>query len=64
MKVERMFLANTLRDMAAKVELGDSWEGSIEYSCLGIELETDEFEIQGAYRVGNSNGQGGMRVLK
>lgn len=67
--VSREMLAMLLRDMAARVEANDSWEGSIEWT---IALEDDpNFDqevdnpvmVRAAYRVGNSMGQGGMRIV-
>lgn len=64
MKVDRTFLVKTLRDMAEHVERGDSFGGGIEYSCVDDDLGEGEFEMKCVYRVGNSNGQGEMRILK
>lgn len=64
MKTKTADLAATLRDIAARVEAGDSFEGNISYTCMDEECGPDEFLIEGAYRVGNSEGQGGMRLLR
>jgi hypothetical protein len=58
-------LAMTLRDMAARVAAGDSFEGSIRYL-----MPTEEDARDGAYavvaasyRIGNTMGQGGVRLI-
>lgn len=54
-------LAATLRSMAASVEAGDSYEGNIAYS-FGTQGNTST--VQATWRVGNSMGQGGMRMVE
>lgn len=60
-------LADILDDMAQRVRNGDSFEGSIEY--LMPEPGTPEAEdydnvaVVGSYRIGNSTGQGGYRMI-
>ena len=63
-------LVRTLREMADRVEVGDSFEGNIEYTMPWSEEigdpETDHadgFRVRAAYRVGNLQGQGGMRMI-
>lgn len=56
-------LAQLLSSMANSVSLHDSFEGSIEYSCLSEECGRGEFMVSGAYRIGNREGQGGMRLI-
>lgn len=58
-------VVDVLRDAADAVELGDSFEGFIAWS-----MPTDEPELADAdfgmfarYRVGNREGQGGLRVF-
>lgn len=66
-------LAKTLREMAAAVEAGDSFEGSIEYLMPQPLIDSwpgpgnhpgltglDEYAVRASYRVGNSMGQGGV----
>lgn len=53
-------LAAYLRDMAAAVEASDSFEGHIEYEATP---EKDMFKVQAFWRVGNSEGQGGSRIV-
>jgi hypothetical protein len=57
----RTQLVELLRDMADRVETGDSMEGSVEYL-----LEDDgpgDLRVRACYRVGNLDGQGGMRII-
>jgi hypothetical protein len=62
-KTAKKDLAATLRDMATRVEAGDSFEGRIAYSCMEDGCGEDEFEVDAAWRVGNLDGQGGMQVI-
>jgi hypothetical protein len=58
-------LAQTLIHMAQSILADDSFEGGIEYSCVvNTDLGKNEFEVKGAYRTGNREGQGRMRILK
>ena len=57
-------LVTELRSIADAVEQGDSFEGNIEYTCFDEDLENGEWKVSGAYRIGNSEGQGGMRILE
>lgn len=54
-------LAAALRSMAASVEAGDSYEGNIAYT---FGLQGDTSTVRAAWRVGNSMGQGGMRLVE
>lgn len=49
-----------LKDLQQVVELDDSFEGYIRYEAG----ERHEFEVEGFYRVGNSMGQGGSRIIE
>lgn len=75
-KMTREELAEELERMAYMVRTGDSFEGSLQYTCLDdaffgseiglVDLDAigrDGFYVGGAYRIGNRNGQGGMRTL-
>jgi hypothetical protein len=64
MKKSREDLVKTLRDMANVVEANDSFEGSIEYTCMRDGLGPNEFEVGACYRIGNSMGQGGVCLIK
>jgi len=50
-------VAAILRNMAAHVEGGDSFGGWLQYTARDGDAD---FDVAGAYRVGNLNGQGGM----
>jgi len=62
-------VAAVLRQMATLVELGDSFEGSIEYLMPApVEDESQpgeypEVMLRAAFRIGNRDGQGGMRII-
>jgi hypothetical protein len=62
-KYTRDTLAAILEDMAKRIRNNDSFEGSIQYSCLDDGLKPGTFNATGPYRVGNSEGQGGVRLL-
>jgi hypothetical protein len=64
-------LASVLRGMADLVESGDSFEGSIEYLIPTSEDtlpppvsddEQPEVMVRAIFRIGNRDGQGGMRI--
>lgn len=58
-------LLHMLEDITARVRAGDSFEGSLEYlmpTDEDVPADT-EFMVRGAYRIGNSAGQGGMRLI-
>jgi hypothetical protein len=62
---ERRELSAILRDMADRIDSGDSFEGNIEYSYWDEENGAGEnqFSVMGTYRIGNKDGQGGLRML-
>jgi hypothetical protein len=61
-----------LRDMAERVEQGDSFEGSITYE-IPLEADGDRYKevgpegtyalVRASYRIGNTMGQGGVRLI-
>lgn len=58
-------LVRTLLDVVSRVHAGDSWEGTITY-CMPTdepELEGADFGLVARYRIGNLDGQGGLRVF-
>lgn len=57
-------LTDLLRHMADSVEAHDSFSGDISYDCMTDECKPGEFLVKGAYRVGNSEGQGGMILIE
>jgi len=64
-------LVETLTDILDRVKMGDSYEGSIEYmlpwhTALGDPKNDPPdvaYRVRGAYRLGNTQGQGGMRLI-
>lgn len=76
-KMKYVELAAILREIADHVEAGDSFEGTIKYSCMDdifVDNETDhhvdvddlgpkEFYVGGMFRVGNSMGQGSVNMI-
>ena len=63
MKISKEVLLLLLEDMRKRIEANDSFEGSVEYSCMQDECEKNEFVVKANYRIGNTNGQGGMRTI-
>lgn len=62
-RMGRMTLETILLDMAERVRVGDSDEGSIEY-LLPDTPPYDEIEVRGCYRTGNlDGGQGSLRMI-
>lgn len=55
-------LLQVLDDIRARVADGDSFEGHIEYS-MPDEPGTADFMVRAGYRIGNSLGQGGFRIV-
>jgi hypothetical protein len=58
-------LVATLKEIAALVEAGDSWEGFIEYAmpCGEVVPEGTYALVRASYRIGNLDGQGGIRMI-
>lgn len=74
--VSREGLVAILRDMADSVAVQDSFEGSIEYSIptededaavvasdLMLPEREGAFMVRASYRIGNRDGQGGVRMV-
>lgn len=59
-------VAGLLSDMAARVAAGDSFDGTITYSTdyESDDPELPQFLVTAIYRVGNSMGQGGTRIIE
>jgi len=57
-------LVGVLEDLLAHVKERDSFEGSFEYSLPDPDSdEQAEVMVRAAYRIGNRQGQGGMRIV-
>jgi hypothetical protein len=64
MKIKTDSLVQLLTDIARRIEAGDSFEGSMRYTCMEPGLLRDEWEVEAVYRIGNSEGQGGVTILE
>lgn len=58
-------MAEILEDMAKRVRNGDCFGGSIEFHYADdfFGAGPNEYTVMGQYRIGNSQGQGGMRLI-
>lgn len=56
-------LLEVLDDIRARVADDDSWEGYLRYSVPEERGDGVAFDVQAGYRVGNSMGQGGFRLI-
>ena len=65
--VSKQELLDVLDDIRARVEAGDSYEGSLEYLMPFDEdmnvFEGADFVLRAGYRIGNRQGQGGFRMV-
>lgn len=52
-----------IADMQEHIEADDSWEGWIEYLMPDNPEEGVDFQVRASYRIGNLEGQGGMRMI-
>jgi hypothetical protein len=57
-------MLHLLDDIRARVADGDSFEGFIEYLMPEKPSETRVFDVRAGYRIGNSMGQGGFRLIE
>lgn len=62
-KLTKPELLAVLDDIRAHVAADDSFEGSLEYSWLDDGLPKGRVRVDSAYRIGNREGQGGMRIV-
>lgn len=63
MKISKEALIQLLKNIADLVEKNDSFEGSLQYSCMGEDLHEGEFEVTAAVRHGNRDGQGSIILI-
>jgi hypothetical protein len=56
-------LLKVLDDIRAHVADDDSWEGSLQYSIPEEPRDGVDFDVHAGYRIGNSLGQGGFRLI-
>ncbi len=67
MIISKEQLHKLLLDIATRVANGDSFEGSISYSCMDERIPPEQigsFEVQANFRIGNSEGQGGTIMIQ
>lgn len=64
MKQTKEQLLSILADISAAIQADDSFEGSLSYTVMAEGLERGEFEVEAVYRIGNSEGQGGMVLIR
>lgn len=62
-KVAKQDLVTYLGAMRESIMDDDSFEGNLMYSCLEEDCDPGEFRVRIVYRVGNTEGQGGLRML-
>lgn len=61
-------LAEMLRDLAHRIEIGDSYEGFIEYLIPYGDSDDEDYDshavdVRARFRIGNLEGQGGMAIV-
>lgn len=62
-RLTKQELIAVLRDLTESIAADDSFEGSLEFTCMDPGCAVGEFMVQASYRIGNSEGQGGMRIV-
>ena len=63
MILDKRGLVELLEELSQLVKDDDSFEGNISYSLEGHGPDGPHFKVVGAFRHGNSMGQGGMAIL-
>jgi hypothetical protein len=62
--ISREALIGILEDILNRVRAGDSFEGSIEYLLPeDMDAPARSFDVRASYRIGNTMGQGGLRMI-
>jgi len=56
-------LLGILSDISQRVAAGDSFEGYLNYLLPDEGDDPDGFRVEARYRVGNLQGQGGMKIV-
>lgn len=59
----RSELLEVVDDMRQRIEVGDSFEGFLNYLMPEEGDDPGGFRVEARYRVGNLQGQGGMRMV-
>lgn len=52
-----------MEDILQRIKDDDSFSGSVSYDAMAPGLSNDELHFQATYRVGNSQGQSGLRII-
>lgn len=63
MIISKRELIELLEEVTQLIRDDDSFEGNISYTCMKEGVEPGMFEVSGAFRHGNSMGQGGCSIL-
>lgn len=63
MKQTKEQLIQELELIVELIKANDSFQGNISYDCFHEDCGREEFMVTGAFRYGNSDGQGFMRIL-
>lgn len=63
MLIKKEDLKILLVNLANSIEEGDSFEGNLSYTCMEDHIPPGSFELTGAFRTGNTQGQGGTTIL-
>jgi hypothetical protein len=58
--IDRDKLVKLLEDILAGVKSGDTLEGNIEFLMAD---DPEYWDVRGTYRIGNLQGQGGVRMI-
>ena len=57
-------MVGLFQELLIRIEVGDSWEGWIEWLLPDASAPADIVaEVRARYRIGNTEGQGGMRFV-
>jgi hypothetical protein len=59
-KEDLLAIIDNIRDL---IEINDSFEGQLIYSMPGEEKAEHPFDVYACFRIGNSRGQGGIRMI-
>lgn len=62
-KMSKDELIEVLKEILGRVVADDSFGGFLEYDYMHEDLEGQEIYVKASYRIGNSMGQGGLRMI-
>lgn len=63
MKLTKEQLIAELNNIILCLENSDTYQGNLNYDAFDDSCGKDEFIVTGAYRFGNSEGQGFMKII-